>query len=176
MQIHELDNFIGTPSDSTYLAIDDGTETNKIPATDLGVTTEMTLTEAETGTETAPRVITPAVLNLFVRSAPYVIEEGNSGIWHYRKWSNGRTEAWASYSFISASWNAWVAPIRYMDKTLNFPSGLFSSTPTMVASSASNQYWVVDAYASDATQGTMRLATVSQTAMATSARIYAWTN
>ena len=63
MQIHELESFIGTTSESTYLAIDDGTETNKIPATDLGITTEMTQAEAETGTETAPRVISPAVLN-----------------------------------------------------------------------------------------------------------------
>lgn len=66
MQIHELESFIGTTSESTYLAIDDGTETNKIPATDLGITTEMTQAEAETGTETAPRVISPAVLNSFV--------------------------------------------------------------------------------------------------------------
>ena len=73
MQIHELDTFIGTPSDSTYLAIDDGTETNKIPATDLGITTEMTQAEAETGSETAPRVISPAVLSSYVESfvAPY---------------------------------------------------------------------------------------------------------
>lgn len=66
MQIHELESFIGTTSESTYLAIDDGTETNKIPATNLGITTEMTQAEAETGTETAPRVISPAVLNSFV--------------------------------------------------------------------------------------------------------------
>lgn len=65
MQIHELDTFIGTTSDSTYLAIDDGTETNKIPATDLGITTEMSLLEAEAGTETAPMVISPAVLNSY---------------------------------------------------------------------------------------------------------------
>ena len=77
MQIHELDTFIGTPSNSTYLAIDDGTETNKIPATELGITTEMTQAEAEAGAETAPRVISPAVLNSYIESyvesydAPY---------------------------------------------------------------------------------------------------------
>ena len=68
MQIHELDTFIGTQSNTTYLAIDDGTETNKIPATDLGVTTEMTLAEAEAGIETEPRVISPAVLNNYATS------------------------------------------------------------------------------------------------------------
>ena len=66
MQIHELDTYIGTPSDSDFLAVDDGTETTKIPITDVGITTEMTQAEAETGTETAPRVISPAVLNSFV--------------------------------------------------------------------------------------------------------------
>lgn len=73
MQIHELDTYIGTPSDSDFLAVDDGTETTKIPITDVGITTEMTQAEAEAGTETAPRVISPAVLNSFVESydAPY---------------------------------------------------------------------------------------------------------
>lgn len=68
MQIHELDTYIGTPSDSDFLAVDDGTETTKIPITDVGITTEMTQAEAETGTETAPRVVSPAVLNSSVKS------------------------------------------------------------------------------------------------------------
>lgn len=67
MQIHELDTYIGTPSDSDFLAVDDGTETTKIPITDVGITTEMTQAEAETGTETAPRVVSPAVLNSYVK-------------------------------------------------------------------------------------------------------------
>ena len=66
MQIHELDTYIGTPSETDFMAVDDGTETFKIPMTNVGVSTEMTIAEAETGTETAPRVITPAVLNSFV--------------------------------------------------------------------------------------------------------------
>lgn len=35
MQIHELDTFIGSPSDSAYLAVDDGTETSKYAITSL---------------------------------------------------------------------------------------------------------------------------------------------
>lgn len=61
MQVHELDPFIGEISEDTVLAIDDGTETMQIPATDLGVTTEMTVAEITAGTGTEPRVITPAV-------------------------------------------------------------------------------------------------------------------
>ena len=37
MQIHELDTYTGTPSDSDFLAVDDGTETFKIPMTSVGV-------------------------------------------------------------------------------------------------------------------------------------------
>ena len=68
MQIHELDTYIGTPSETDFMAIDDGTETFKIPLPNVGVSTQMTLEEAEAGTETAPRVITPAMLNSFVES------------------------------------------------------------------------------------------------------------
>lgn len=61
MQIHELNTFSGTPSQTDYLAIDDGSETTKVPATSLGVSTEMTQAEAEAGTVTDPRVISPSV-------------------------------------------------------------------------------------------------------------------
>ena len=66
MQIHEFDTYIGTPSETDFMAVDDGTETFKIPLPNVGVSTEMTIEEAEAGTETAPRVISPAVLNSFV--------------------------------------------------------------------------------------------------------------
>lgn len=77
MQIHELDLYTGTPSASDYLAVDDGTETLKIPITDASITTEMTQAEAEAGTSTAPRVITPAVLNSFVTANYVDIDTGN---------------------------------------------------------------------------------------------------
>lgn len=75
MQIHELDTYIGTPSETDYMAVDDGTETFKIPLPSVGVTTQMTLAEAEAGTETAPRVITPAVLNSFVTKESVLVVE-----------------------------------------------------------------------------------------------------
>lgn len=66
MQIHELDTYTGTPSETDYMAVDDGTETFKIPLPNVGVSTQMTKAEADAGTGTAPRVITPAVLNSYV--------------------------------------------------------------------------------------------------------------
>lgn len=75
MQIHELNSFIGTPSATDYLAIDDGTETNKVPATSLGVSTQMTQAEAEAGTVTAPRVVSPSVFKASVESLAEPVAE-----------------------------------------------------------------------------------------------------
>lgn len=63
MQIHELNTFPGMPGVNDYLAIDSGSETSKISAMDLGVTTVMTAAEAQAGTSESSRVITAKVLN-----------------------------------------------------------------------------------------------------------------
>ena len=65
MQIHELDTFLGVLGDDTFLAVDDGVETNKVPASQVGVSTEMTIAEAVAGTVEDARVITPKVLHEF---------------------------------------------------------------------------------------------------------------
>ena len=61
IQIHELGTFSGTPGEGDGLAIDNGEETSKVEANNLGVTTPMTEAEITTGTSTQKRVITPAV-------------------------------------------------------------------------------------------------------------------
>ena len=64
MQIHKLTAFSGMPSDNDYLAIDNGSETTKVPATNLGITTEMTAAELRDGIVSAPRVVSPEVAAL----------------------------------------------------------------------------------------------------------------
>ena len=105
-----------------------------------------------------------------------VVEEGMMSSWRFRKWANGKVEAWRTYSFVSASWTAWASPVMYMNKSINIPVGLFESAPNMIATSRSNQYWVVNATATSAVAGSMRLASCSSTATATEVNIYAWTN
>ena len=73
MQIHELNTFVGTPGSGDYLAIDDGDETFKVGADNLGVTTQMTQAEAEAGTSTQPRVITPKVLHDYVETKEVLV-------------------------------------------------------------------------------------------------------
>lgn len=60
MQIHELNTYDGTPDDSTYLALDDGSETSKVPATDIYPA--MTQSQITSGVNTVKRVLTAAVL------------------------------------------------------------------------------------------------------------------
>lgn len=60
MQIHELNTYDGTPDDSTYLALDDGSETSKVPATDIYPA--MTQSQIMSGVNTVKRVLTAAVL------------------------------------------------------------------------------------------------------------------
>ena len=68
VQIHELNDHVGEVSESEYLAIDNGTNTTRIPATAVGVTTEMTVAEAEAGTEEESRVVTPNIFKLAVNA------------------------------------------------------------------------------------------------------------
>ena len=60
-------------------------------------------------------------------STPMVLETGTSGIWTYRKWSDGTAECWgrtavATYTHTTQSGNAY-----YTSATFSFPSNLFAS-------------------------------------------------
>lgn len=69
MQIHELNSFIGSPTSTDYLAIDDGAETFKISLKDsvdeiiADDLPSMTQAEAEAGTSTSKKTITPKVFH-----------------------------------------------------------------------------------------------------------------
>lgn len=80
MQIHELNTFSGTPGAGDYLAIDNGEETNKVEADKLGVTTKMTQAEAEAGTSTQPRVMTPKVLHDYVEGVAQAAGEAAANL------------------------------------------------------------------------------------------------
>ena len=61
----------------------------------------------------------------------YVVEEGTSGIWTYRKWNSGIAECWGTYtlSYTSmASWGSMYYSQPYA--TISFPTGLFVDIPT----------------------------------------------
>ena len=64
-------------------------------------------------------------------SADYIVEQGTSGIWTYRKWNSGVAECWGTYTsgnISVASRNGWYSGECIPD---NFPTGLFNSVPKM---------------------------------------------
>ena len=65
-----------------------------------------------------------------VVGADYVVEQGTSGIWTYRKWSSGIAECWGaqSYSNITVD-SAWGSVYESAGQNLTFPSGLFTAAP-----------------------------------------------
>ena len=64
-----------------------------------------------------------------ILNSPFIVEEGTSGIWTYRKWSDGVAECWGSYT-ATISHNGTVFGGYAYYVVVNFPSGLFSALPS----------------------------------------------
>lgn len=75
-----------------------------------------------------------------ILNAPFVIEEGTSGIWTYRKWSDGTAECWGIVSKtghnINRAWGGWYVSASGAANEFyaNYPTDLFIDTPTEVVS------------------------------------------
>lgn len=107
-------------------------------------------------------------------SNDYVTSEGVSSGWRYRKWKSGKIEATYGYTGSASVFTVWNGDIRYKDVTVSIPSAVFGNTPTLaLATSASNQCWVVSAYPASATSISIRFATVSSSSTTPYAHIYA---
>lgn len=83
---------------------------------------------------TMPSVQNSANLAATIQSistpADYVVEQGTSGGWTYRKWASGVAECWRYVQHSGVRMNtAWTAPIYYYSTVIqdSLPAGLFSS-------------------------------------------------
>lgn len=201
MQIHELETFAGTPSATDYIAVDDGTETMKIPATSVGAQySAMTPAQAEAGTDTDAKVISPAVLKSSIEAlAPtqtasdvpaefgttttvqsaldalgydYVVSESASNGWYWRKWNSGKVEAWGNKGLSAVAGTAWGS-LYYHDGSVDIPSGIFSSAPIRAYATSSNAQWMVVGVTSlTTTRVNLRLVKPVATAQAIAVHLY----
>ena len=57
----------------------------------------------------------------------YIVDEGISGIWTYRKWNSGIAECWGSYTTTGGS--STEGSLYWIGTSTTYPSGLFISTP-----------------------------------------------
>lgn len=68
-------------------------------------------------------------------SKDYIVEQGTSGVWTYRKWNSGIAECWGKSEQISRTFNNPLGSGYYGAKyTATYPSGLFIDTPVVDAS------------------------------------------
>ena len=65
-----------------------------------------------------------------VNVSDFVVEQGTTGIWYYRKWFSGKAECWAQKRLNVAITTAWGAGIYYGTIAgVSFPSNLFTEAP-----------------------------------------------
>ena len=62
--------------------------------------------------------------------ADFVVEQGTSDIWEYRKWYSGKVECWGKWAIGMYINNAWGTSLYYTKLDAHsFPAGLFASAP-----------------------------------------------
>lgn len=74
----------------------------------------------------------------------FVVEQGTSGIWTYRKWNSGVAECWGRYQPGSvASTTKWGNIYYGTISSVNFPSGLFNAAPITNCECENSNGWVI---------------------------------
>lgn len=70
----------------------------------------------------------------------YIVEQGTSGIWTYRKWNSGVSECFAKQQTTITSWSSWgsLYEASPYPQNIAFPSGLFTEIPVCLASVSSD--------------------------------------
>lgn len=171
-----IDGILRTYTDSTYIsksvpvfdvasngncfaffgtAIDGLTDPKLIINGELALDTALSISNGGTGAETAAEAMT----NLGV--ADYVVEQGVSGNWTYKKWNSGEVECWyhANYGTITLS-TALGTDIVSNGFRFTFPFE-FSEVPTCIVCYEGNS----TGYAEMQAVGAGGVATTTQSAM-----------
>lgn len=64
--------------------------------------------------------------------ADYVVEQGTSGIWTYRKWNSGLAECWGEVTVNTAIKDAIGSMYMAITNYFSWPNALFSAPPRIV--------------------------------------------
>lgn len=87
--------------------------------------------------------------------AVHITGSGTSGIWSWRKWSDGTAECWGNLTGSVSSWTQWGS-LYYSTRIANkaFPTNLFNAVPTVSATiqGASQDVFLCTNGSADATQ------------------------
>lgn len=61
--------------------------------------------------------------------ADYVVEQGTTGIWTYRKWNSGIAECWGAENKVTPVTTSWGNGYTSPQLSTSFPSDFFISAP-----------------------------------------------
>lgn len=73
-----------------------------------------------------------------IRNLPSIVEQGASGSWTYRKWSDGTAECWRNYSASFWVTNSYGNVYMSSLVEIQLPLGLFASTPSVITGGGVN--------------------------------------
>lgn len=87
---------------------------------------------------------TPAELRADLGYGDYIVSQGTSGIWTYRKWASGVSECWGNKNCGDiAVTSAWGALFEGSNMgSIAYPSGLFVSQPVFLPSAQTTKYGI----------------------------------
>lgn len=73
------------------------------------------------------------IINNLTEPVDYIVEQGNSGSWTYRKWNSGASECWGILTGTTSpsDVDSNIAGFSVFDVSWNFPDDLFISTPNV---------------------------------------------
>lgn len=73
------------------------------------------------------------IVSALAESVDYIVEQGNSGSWTYRKWNSGTSECWGilTGTVSPSDVDSNIAGFSVFDVSWNFPDDLFVSTPNV---------------------------------------------
>ena len=95
----------------------------------------------ESISEDAARQKYPSIWCL--KNMVHIVESGTSGIWSYRKWSDGTAECWGRIDYNMGTFNTQSGSLYIADnlcESVNYPSYLFIEAPVEVASAIAGNY------------------------------------
>lgn len=116
-----------------------------------------------------------------VKVEDFVVDEGTSGSWRYRKWNSGKIEAWFEGTFSCAASTTAQGALYYSTWSLTIPSAIgFTSTPYTLIGNTGDSTTVIAvngaATSAMAMSGKVWRYASSSSALSITARIYAWQN
>lgn len=127
---------------------------------------------AEAVPEAVAQAVPDAVAETLAALGDYVIEDGTSGNWKYRKWNSGKVEMWGSYAFSAKQGTSWAAGLYYTDETISFPAGIFTAAPRKYVTSNSSRWAAYSAWGSSTAALTVRFTKPNSNSSGGGAYIY----